>query len=189
MIENNKSEKIYLTYKTRMTTEARLREKAFLSNAFLAWYSFTLIVFSLMDISSKFLITNFSMISAVVSIAIFAMSLFLYGQRYTERADQFRECYLKLQSLYQSELSMAVKMTKYSEIIALYENQSDRDFDEMVFDCYLRGQVLQNSVGILKISRSILLLVATRRLFRAILVCSIFLIPVLFGILWVRPTA
>ena len=189
MIEKNHSEKIYLTYKTRMTTEARLKYKAQLSNVFLTWYSFALIVFSLLDLSKRFTIINFSMISAVVSIAIFAMTLFLYGQRYTERAGQFRECYLKLQALYESEIATASKMKKYSDILALYENQSDRDFDEMVFDSWWRGQTLRNAQGPLKISKNTLLLVAGRRFIRAALTAAFFLVPVIFAILWVKPVA
>ncbi len=187
MTDADPAAKIYLTYKTRMTTESLLRRRAFFSNVMLAWYSFCMIVFSLMDLSRQFLISNFSMISAVVSMAIFAMTLFIYGQRYSERADQFRECYLKLQRLYQSKMNIAAKMNKYSDILSLYENQSDHDFNEMQFSSWLRRKELKDSKGVLTISWPTIFLVTAKRIGRIGILSTIFLIPVGFGVLWIKP--
>lgn len=179
-------DKIYLTYKTRMTTEARLRRTAFLSYALLAWYSFILIVFSLLDLSGSFTIPNFSMISAIGSIATFSLSLFIYGERYSERADHFRSCYLKLQELYSTDISSKVKMRKYAEILDQYQNQSDKDYDEMVFDAWWRGQSLRNAEGCIEIARSIIWLIVLKRAGRFGWHCTLFLAPAIAGIAWVR---
>ena len=145
MIKNDKSESIYLTYKTRMTTEARLRRTASIGNWLIAWYSFSLIVFSLLDLSGRYVISSFSIISAAVSIGILVVSLFITGEKYSERADNNKSCYLKLQNIYKSEANEAEKMSLYSDVLSQYENQSDTDFDEMVFDAWARGQELRNA--------------------------------------------
>lgn len=182
-------EKIYLTYKTRMTTEARLRFTARIANAMLMWYSFSLIAFSLLDLSKQFNISNFSMISAVVSIALFAMSLFVYGERYTDRAEQFRSCYLKLQELYNSDISTPDKMKRYAEILSIYENQSDRDYDEMLFDAFLRGQKLENAAGKVQIGYLKFAQVLIKRALRVTVISAAVLLPIWFGIMWVQPIA
>jgi hypothetical protein len=179
-------DRIYLTYKTRMTTEARLRKTAFLSYVLLAWYSFVLIVFSLLDLSGKFEIPNFSMISAIGSIATFSLSLFIYGERYSERADQFRTCYLKLQELYSSSLSSKVKLRKYAEILDQYQNQTDKDYDEMLFDAWWRRQGLRNAEGPIAIAKSQICMVLLKRTARLGWLCLLFLIPVIAGVFWVR---
>lgn len=184
---NKPEEKIYLTYKTRMTTEARLRSTLYFSQILLAWYSFALIVFSLLDLSGSYLIDNFSMISAVASIAIFSISLFVYGERYAERAEQFRSCYLKLQALYESAESSDTKMERYSGILALYPNQSDADYDDMLFDACLRGQRLENAYGPVKISWPKFIEILIKRLGRIALLSLMILLPIWFGVMWVQP--
>ena len=167
-----------------MTTEARLRRTAFLSYALLTWYSFILIAFSLLDLSGRFTISNFSMISATGSIATFSLSLFIYGERYSERADHFRNCYLKLQELYSSDVSSKVKMRKYAEILDQYQNQSDKDYDEMVFDAWWRGQKLRNAEESIEISKSKIWLIGLKRACRFVWLCTLFLIPAIAGIAW-----
>lgn len=186
MTDCRTEDRIYLTYKTRMTTEARLRRTAFLSYVLLAWYSFVLIAFSLLDLSGKFVIPNFSMISAIGSIATFSLSLFIYGERYTERADHFRSCYLKLQELYSSGLSTNAKMRKYAEILDLYQNQTDRDYDEMLFDSWWRGQTLRNAEGPIAIADSKIVMISIKRAARFGWLCVLFLFPVIPGVFWVR---
>lgn len=187
MTQYNPEEKIFLTYKTRMTTEARLRRTNFISYVLLTWYSFSLIIFSLIDLSGKFYIANFSMVSAALSIATFAMSLFFYGERYAERADQFRNCYLKLQNLYESGANTPAKMRKYAEILDLYENQSDDDYDEMLFDAYLRGQKLENARGPVAISRITFAKVLLHRVIRTLFYLVIFTLPIAFGFFTIKP--
>lgn len=187
MIQSDKSESIYLTYKTRMTTEARLRKAAYIGNWLIAWYSFSLIVISLMDLSGRYVIASFSIISATVSIAILAVSLILTGQKYGERADNIKSCYLKLQNIYKSESDEAEKMSRYADVLSQYENQSDADFDEMVFDAWVRGQKLRNAEGPISVSVLMAIRVIAKRLARIILVVSAFALPIAFGVAWVEP--
>ncbi|MEO7329566.1 MAG: SLATT domain-containing protein [Minicystis sp.] len=178
-------EKIYLTYKTRMTSERRLRNSAKITNLLLAWYSFSLIVFSLIDLSKILTISNFSVISAVGSIAIFGTSLYIYGEHYSERAENFRNCYLKLKALYESSLSTPEKMQRYADVLEIYENQTDEDYDEMMFDAFLRGQNLLNAEGPIRITTVKFLMVFCKRVVRYTSTSTIFLLPTLAWALWV----
>jgi hypothetical protein len=187
MPDPKQEEKIYLTYKTRMTTEARLRKTALLFHILLSWYSLCLIVLSLMDISRKFEIENSNLISACVSVAIFGLSLFIYGERYNERADEFKSCYLKLKELYECPNSIPNKMRRYAEILQQYDNQSDEDYDDMLFDAYLRGQSLRNADGPVRITKIVFCRVLFWRLVRRASIAALFAAPVIAGALWVRP--
>jgi hypothetical protein len=183
----NLTEKIYLTYKTRMTTEARLRRTGFIAYVLLSWYSFALIAFSFLDLSNRFRVNNFSLISAIVSVGTFAISLFVYGERYTERADQFKNCYLKLQRLYESDIPATEKMARYSEILEIFDNQTDDDYDDMLFNALLRNQNLYNAKGEVKISCTSFAFVALRRVVNIVVILALFSIPILFAANWVEP--
>lgn len=184
---NSPAEKIYLTYKTRMTTEARLRRAALRYHLMLSWYSFCLIVVSIIDASGKFEVAYSGIVSVGVAVLIFGLSLFLYGERYNERADQIKACYLELKKLYESSLAIAPKMKKYAEILGKYENQSDTDYDEMVFDAWLRGQTLQNAQGPIELSRSVFAKILVWRAVKGLGLAFMFALPVIAGLFWIRP--
>ena len=125
-------------------------------------------------------------LAASFSIAILAISLFVSGERYGEKADEFKACYLKLQRIYQSESSIAEKMTQYADVLDIYENQSDADYDEMLFDAMLRGQKLTNALGPVSISFVAGCRVLIKRSIRLSASFLVFLMPIIFGIMWTR---
>ena len=170
-----------------MTTEARLRKTALLYHILLSWYSLCLIALSVMDISRKFEIENSNLISACVSVAIFGLSLFIYGERYNQRADEFKSCYLKLKELYEGSNNVPHKMRRYAEILQHYDNQSDGDYDEMLFDAYFRDQNLRNADGPVQITKIVLCRVLFWRVVRKAAMAILFAAPVVAGALWVRP--
>ena len=43
-------------------------------------------------------------------------------------------------------------MKRYAEILKKYENQRDDDYDDMLFDAWMRNQSLENATGEVKIS-------------------------------------
>ena len=141
----------------------------------------------MIDLSGIFQLSNSSMIFVAASVIIFGLSLFIYGERYNERADQFKDCYLKLKQLYESSMKLEQKMRKYSEILQHYENQSDRDYDEMLFDAYLRGQALRNACGSVQISKIVFCKILIWRLLKMTGIAVLFVAPLVAGILWVRP--
>jgi SMODS and SLOG-associating 2TM effector domain family 5 len=178
MTDNNPENKIYLTYKTRMTAEAKLRQTGRWLNNLISWYSFWLIIISLSQITDFYQFYKADFIFAACSIALFGLSLFVYGERYFEKADQFRNCYLEMQAVFESSLSINAKMKKYADIRNRYENQRDDDYDDMLFDAWMRNQDLQNAVGPVKITWKRAVIVLARRAMRYGFVLALFLFPV-----------
>ena len=181
MSDYNPKEKIYLTYKTRITSEARIRLTATLLNILVSWYSFCLIVISLIDVTENYHIAYANILIISLSVGIFGLSLFIYGEKYFERASQFRECYLKLQKLYNSDLDQGKMMSGYADILAQYENQSDNDYDYMVFDAWWRRQSLRNATGPIEMSWAVAIKVAVQRFFRYGFFVILFVSPVILG--------
>jgi hypothetical protein len=140
-------EKIYLTYKTRMTTEARLRRQAKYHQFMISWYSFWTIVAALIEFTGTHRLAYSNIVLASFSIGIFSLSLYVAAERFEERASKFKECYLELQDIYNSSQASSDKMTQYGAALKRYDNQSDADYDEMLFDAWLRGQSLCNARG------------------------------------------
>ena len=155
----------------------------------LSWYSFCLIILSIVSVSDKYTITNAGMISAAASVAIFALSIFTYGERYSERANEVRACYLKLQRLYESNLALEDKMAKYAEILDQHENQSGEDYDEMLFDAWWRGQSLFDASGPVSISKWGCCKVVFWRMLKTIVVVGLIAAPVVIGLAWIHPAA
>jgi SMODS and SLOG-associating 2TM effector domain family 5 len=178
MTDNNPENKIYLTYKTRMTAEAKLRQTGRWLNNLISWYSFWLIIISLSQITDFYQFYKADFIFAACSIALFGLSLFVYGERYFEKADQFRNCYLEMQAVYESPLSINAKMKKYAEIRNRYENQRDDDYDDMLFDAWMRNQELKNAIGPVKITWKRALIVLARRSIRYGFILALVLFPV-----------
>jgi len=188
MPDYNPQEKIYLTYKTRIAAEARIRLAAKLLHILVSWYSFCLIVVSLIDATDNYQITYANILITSLSVGIFGLSLFIYGEKYFEKASQFRECYLKLQKLYNSGHDQNKMMSDYAEILDQYENQRDDDFDYMVFDAWWRRQSLKNSHGPIEISWNVIIKVAIQKLFRYAIFLLLFASPVILGFYLIEPS-
>jgi hypothetical protein len=90
--------------------------------------TFTLILFSIFFDSYKVIIPNLDKINISLSVASFSLSLILYGFKFDERANLFRECYLKLQDLYNSNKSEDEESVRYADILGQYPNHSEYDF-------------------------------------------------------------
>ncbi|MDT7536077.1 SLATT domain-containing protein [Sphingobium sp. SA2] len=177
MTTHPRTEKIYITYKTRMTTEARLRLTGKVSHLLLSWYSFWIIAISVIELSGKYTFANSQVVVTAMSVLIFGLSLFIYGERYDDKANQFRNCYLDLQELYESSLDENAKMEQYAKILRIYENQSDRDYDNMLFDARIRGQSLNNAQGKLSITNEMFVILLVKRLSVLIAVTLLFIAP------------
>jgi hypothetical protein len=190
MTSNSPAEKIYITYKTRMLTEARLMKDAKFYNGLIAWYSFWLIAFSMSQLFGIYRADFANLMFAIASVAIFGLSLYVGGQKYSERAEQFRSCYLQLKELYESGRSVQAKMARYAAILKLFENQTDDDFDEMVFDAVRRGQILYDSSGSLALTKHTEGKVRRKKLWRWLSKATLVIAPaiMLFGLSWMEET-
>lgn len=178
MADYNPESKIYLTYKTRMSAEAKLRQTGRWLNNLISWYSFWLIIISLSQITDVYQFYKADFIFAACSIGLFGLSLFVYGERYFEKADQFRNCYLEMQAVFESPLTTNAKMKKYADIKNRYENQIDDDYDDMLFDAWTRNQDLWNAIEPVKITWKRAVIVLARRAMRYGFVLALFLFPV-----------
>jgi SMODS and SLOG-associating 2TM effector domain family 5 len=178
MTEYNPENKIYLTYKTRMSAEAKIRQTGRWLNNMVSWYSFCLIIVSLSQITDVYHFYQADFVLAACSIGLFGLSLFVYGERHFEKADQFRNCYLEMQAIFESQLATNAKMKKYAEIRGRYENQRGDDYDDMLFDAWMRDQDLKNTIGPVKITYKRAVIVLARRAVRYGLFLSLFLFPV-----------
>jgi hypothetical protein len=140
--------RIWLTYKTRMNSERRLSRFAVLAHLAITWYSFLLIVMSVFQLQiERAAGTDIASFAIVLSVLLFGLSLIFYGFRFEEKASQFRECYLSLQKLYQSDGSSAEKLREYHRTLDRYPNHSERDYDRLVFDSWRRGTEIYNTDG------------------------------------------
>lgn len=150
-----------------MTTEVRLRRQARFYNFMVSWYSFWTIVASLIELTGKYSLMYSNIVLAVFAVGIFSVSLYILGERYSDRAEQIKNCYLELQALYNGVINTDDKMKRYADILRKYENQTDDDYDEMMFDAFLRNQSLENSYGPIKISKIIFAKVLCKRIYRS----------------------
>ncbi|MBX7480898.1 hypothetical protein [Qipengyuania sp. 6D47A] len=100
MTEAKQSNRIYLTYKARIKAEDRYRLYSRLANVIIIWYSFLMIVASIAISSKAISISNYEIIFAAGSIAIFASSTFLATGVLERKAAEYRACYLEMQKIW-----------------------------------------------------------------------------------------
>lgn len=169
--------RIYLTYKARIVAEAKLRLYSKIANFLIIWYSFLLIVASVIELSGKFTISNFGIISASLSIFTFASSIYLATGTLESRANEFRACYLELQGIYNSAVPSEQKLRSYQEALLRYPNHRTRDSNDVIFDTWLRGGKLYDTKSEIKFGFWILSLSVLRRATLWAMVALFFLAP------------
>jgi len=150
MTNHKRSERIFLTAKTRMVAEARARSLNSFLNILTAWYSFCLIAVSVANLSGILRHGTIEFSATLMSIALFGVSLFLLGGRLEQRAEEYRKCYLALKAIYHSSNTEDEKMLEYEQEIAKYPNHAPIDYDLMIFETHSRGQKLWNEEGEIK---------------------------------------
>lgn len=181
MTSNSKTEKIFITYKTRMLSEALARSRARFYTALIPWYSFLVIALSISQGFGYYNGNGSSLFIAIASVGIFGLSLYINGHELWQRADEFKDCYLKLTQIYESGDSEDQKMAAYNSVLQLYENQSDSHYDEMVFDAHFRGQKLWNSQGPIDVTVTVCIKVVFKKFTRYAGRVLLFAAPLLLG--------
>ncbi|MEO0451234.1 MAG: SLATT domain-containing protein [Pseudomonadota bacterium] len=68
-----------------------------------------------------------------VSVLLLAISIFLFGQRFGERAVMHRECYLRLDRLRDQSESAEELAREYANVLHAYPNHTSADFDSFVY--------------------------------------------------------
>lgn len=173
--------RIYLTYKARMMAESKLRFLSKLANVINIWYSFLMIVASIAEAANIISILYYEILFAATSIAIFASSIFLVTGTLERKANDFRECYLELQKIWNSPVADNEKLRRYAESLARFPNHSTRDDADMRFSASWRGSKLYDTIEEVKLSRPECFLIALRKITFCVIIGFIFLAPLWFS--------
>ena len=155
MTNKDRTERIFLTAKTRMIAEERARSLNAFLNGLTAWYAFCLIAASVANLAGALSHGIIEFSSTLLSIAVFGVSLFLLGGRISQRAEDHRRCYLALKSIYHSSSSDAEKMAAYDSELEKYPNHKPIDYDLMIAAASSRNQELWNDEGKVELTEAI----------------------------------
>ena len=181
MTNRRKSERIFLTAKTRMVAEERASDLNSLLNALTAWYAFALIAVSIANLTGTLRHGIIEFSATLLSIALFGISLFQLGGRISQRAESFRKCYLALKGIYNSSDSEEEKMAAYERELEKYPNHKPIDYDLMIEGADSRGQTLWNDEGRIEFTETIKKRVKRHKtIMGALKTLGILLPPILF---------
>jgi len=126
----------WITSKSRMYAEKRLRLYDWMAHLLLSWLSLSVIAWSVARSS----VENGALIdvyAAILSVFVFAFSVIVFGFKFGEGAAQHRECYLRFQKLLDAEVPEEDFIQQYHEILAGYGNHSSWDFESLVLSSTL----------------------------------------------------
>ena len=173
--------RIWLTYKARINSERRYRRYALASHLALSWYAFLSIGFSIYqdDVANKIGISSANKLSLITSILTFGLSLIIYGFKFEDSANIFRDCYLRLQSIYQSGSDGQKKLNAYQDLLDHYPNHSKNDYEDVLFDAWRAGDRLENSKGVIPIPNRIIVQGYFRKAVWYFLICVVFMAPLI----------
>jgi len=130
-IQDSVKDGIWLTAHIRMVAEKRYRKYDYVFNLLLCWRSLTVATWATIR-SSQPPSPMLDTYAAVISGLVFAFSIITFGFRFGETAASYRDCYLRLQKLHDSENDPAILNREYHEILAGCNNQGEQDFDDLV---------------------------------------------------------
>lgn len=155
MTNQKRTERIYLTAKTRMIAEEKARALNAFLNGLTAWYAFSLIAISVANLAGGLRHGMIEFSSTLLSIALFGVSLFLLGGRISQRAEDHRRCYLALKAIYHSSASDEEKMASYESELERYPNHKPIDYDLMIDAATSRNQKIWNDEGEVELTEEI----------------------------------
>lgn len=125
---------IWLTSKSRMNSEVRLKRYDLYANILIIIYSFTLICVSISrSIDGESAGNNLNDFQQVIlSVGVFTLSVIIYFADFRGKAASFRECYLRLDKLKDTETSETKLIQGYHEILHGYPNHDDIDYSKLI---------------------------------------------------------
>jgi hypothetical protein len=179
---DNPDKAIYLTYKTRMVAESRAKLASRALNILLAWYSFWVIAFAVLDLRQAGS-NSHGLVIVILSIFVFGLSLIVPWLGLDEKASRHRECYLRLQKLRSLNIADDEKNARYHEILHSYPNHTDRDWDSMMVKAANRGQDLENNAKTITATKTQYWTTYTKSSFEFIAYLVFFTLP-----LYIMPT-
>lgn len=182
------SDRIWVTRKSRIYTEKRLKSWSNLSQILMIWYSFILVLLSIWNLLYNEQSINLILIYG--SVGVLALSIFLSSQKFIERSLAIRNCYIKLDEIYlklqkaeneqNSELIKQLE-NEYFGVLQNVENHTDYDYLCLRFS--LRND---NKTTLPPFTRFDLFRYIWGILWRTLVVILSFLLPVIIGIIGYR---
>ncbi|MEC0106780.1 SLATT domain-containing protein [Paenibacillus taichungensis] len=126
--------RIWVTKKTRMESETRLKRNHIVSNIIINYYTFAVLAFSIWSLvldPESYVSKYVTLMTVISSVGLFGVTLLISSLGYRERALQFKESYLKLDSL-ESEfkhLSRSAYQLSKEDVIERFHMLEKKYFD------------------------------------------------------------
>ncbi|MEJ8305012.1 SLATT domain-containing protein, partial [Saccharibacillus sacchari] len=134
------SNKIWITRKSRIRAEDRLRKNDFLTQILVNYYTLIVVGLSIWTLYDNSHAQLISVLLIIASVLLFGLSIFLTSRDFRGRSLAFKDCYIKLDELYnETELLKAISVNlspqkinelqkKYNDIIYSVENHTSVDY-------------------------------------------------------------
>ena len=120
-------DKVWITGRTRMLAEARLRRQGALWNLLIVWYSVALTCLSVYQLIAENDAQR-NLAATILSILVLSLSIYIPTLGFEQKADQYRSCYLRLQRLLDSTSENDPIATKYHDILDHFPNHPTKDW-------------------------------------------------------------
>lgn len=157
-IEYLLNERVWKTKKTRIEAESRLKLNNVLTDILLNYYTFAVLAFSIWSLvldpnSTK--VQQITLITVILSVGLFGITLLMSSIGFKHKALQFKESYLKLDSL-EIDIKHLLRTVefkkknevieefyllekKYIDILSLTDNHNNIDFERLTIVRKLKG--------------------------------------------------
>lgn len=183
-------DRLWITKKSRMESEARMRKNATISNVLVSYYTFFVLGFSIwaLILDANSTSSTYVNVGAVIaSVGLFGISLLISTFNYVEKAAQYKHSYISLDELEHrinhfsrclSNIPDKDKLNdlyahekEYNNIIARTENHQDIDYIKMLID--------KNHIKVTNQMKSKYL---RHKIYKKTSLLSVFLIPIVIVI-------
>lgn len=172
---------IWVTSRVRMISERKALRNQNISFLAVTYYSLFTVILSVFD---EVYSTPYPLLDEITlssSIIVLVASLVAAGFRLEARASTFRECYLKLQTLHDEELSEQEKKMKYREILVDFPNHTPSDYcDFLTTHIFIERKKLWSGGRMLECTTPMKVSYLTRISLYCVFVSVLFLAPIFF---------
>jgi len=132
-------DRIWITAHVRMRSESKLRSLSRRLAFITVWYSTVLTCLTVYQLVAPNEVFR-DVAAAAFAVAVLALSIFIPSLNLDQRADRFRECYLKLQRILETTTDDNSLKFAYFDILDAYPNHSTADHTDFIVSSYLNKQ-------------------------------------------------
>lgn len=162
---DNLRDRIWLTARIRMISEARLRSLSRTLSVLTVWYSTILTCLTVYQLTVPADSVR-NVASAALAIAVLVLTVFVPSLNLDSDADRFRECYLKLQRLLDTVPDHEALNLAYHDILEAYPNHTNRNRTDCIAASHLDGAKLSTAGKEIQVSFSMWVSYGVRLVFR-----------------------